>query len=133
MTAPRLALPERDAAAEDTFLEALAEQGLDELVGLVVALVEEGRPGLAARVSSLLPEDGELDEIPAVARARRAARLLLMAAPDRRGPIVAELEELVEELKQAHVARARGRMRRTIKDPHNPREERRKPRGTGRR
>ncbi len=112
------ALPPTSTADENTFLEGLGGAEVDELVALVKAAIDARRPGLAARIVNLVPEeDVDIDSRPAIVRARRAAGLMLMAPVDKRGPVIAELEAAVAELQTRWMARARRRQRKRIKDP----------------
>ena len=119
------ALPPNDTQAENQFLERLAELDADEILGVVLDAV-------AARAVGLLPPGYGADE-PAVERARRAGRMMLLAPVDRRGPIIEELEAAAALLQGSWMARARQRQRQLIKDPHQRSSpERRKPRLPGR-
>ncbi len=121
-------LPGRDKATEDAWIQSLDGGAVPHLIDACLAAMDAGRPGLAARVLSLL-EDEDIPDVPELERARRAARLLLLAPVDRRGPIIAELEAEVASLRRAHVARARARQRRRARgDDASP--LRRKPRGS---
>ena len=112
------ALPPTSTSDEDGFLEGLGDAELDELVALVQAAMDARRPGLAARIVNLVPEeDVDIDSRPAIIRARRAAGLMLMAPVDKRGPVIAELEAAVAELQTRWMARARQRQRKRLKDP----------------
>lgn len=105
-----MSLPGRSPELEDTFLRGL--EGADDarLAALVREALAAGRPGLAGRLVGMLGAD--LDDDPAIERARRAARLLCIERPE----VVAfpELEELLEELRQRRMARSRARHRRTL-------------------
>lgn len=127
-------LPPPRPVDEDAWLTALAEEHPDVIVGAVTDALAARRPQLAARAVGLLPEDADG---PGVDRARRAARLLLLSPVDRRGPVLAELEAAVMEMKEAWMLRARRRQRKRIVDPHDRTPKPRRPRGprdpTGRR
>lgn len=126
-------LPPPNPAQEDAFLDALRQAEHEEVLAAVEEAMRAGRPQLAARIVGLLPRSMAADQ-PAVARARKAARMFLMASLDRRGPIIAELEAAVADLKADWVQRARARQRAQVKDPHQREASpaRRKPRLTGR-
>jgi hypothetical protein len=122
-------LPARTHAAEDAWVADLEGAAPDVLLARAHAALGAGRPTLAARVVGLLPPDVAAAE-PGLDRARAAARLLLLAPPDRRGPVLAELEEAVQACRTAHVARARARHRKNARDLLDPTKPRRRPRGT---
>ena len=74
-------LPDRTIEAEDAFVRQWVETGqTDALEAVIGEAVDAGRPRLACRLVGLLPERPGEDE--AVARARRAARLLLLRGED---------------------------------------------------
>jgi hypothetical protein len=127
-------LPARTAEAEDEFVASLETAPPETLIPLVTDCVAASRPMLAARIVSLIPEtptgDNSAPSDPAIDRARRASRLLLVAPVDRRGPVIAEFESAVAELKSRFVTRARARHRKNARDVMDTRKPRRKPRGT---
>jgi len=86
---------------------------------------------LAARLIGLVAEKDLVDD-PALQRARRAGSLLLVAPPDRRGKVVAQLEAAVQAMRAQHVSRARERQRTRARDVNDPTKPRRRPL-TGRR
>lgn len=122
-------LPDRSHAAEDAWVVTLADASVDVLLDAAHAALDAGRPGLGARVVGLLPA-AVADSEPGLARARTAARLLLVAPVDRRGPVIAELEAAVQACRAAHVARARARHRKNARDALDPSKPRRLPRRT---
>lgn len=122
-------LPARSADAEDAWVTGLGGTDSDTLIDHAQACLDAGRPSLAARVVGLLPPERAATE-PGLARARAAARLLLLAPLDGRGPVLAELEDAVQACRAAHMARARRRHRRNARDVMDPTEPRRRPRGT---
>ncbi len=128
------ALPPPRPVEEDAWLADLAQAHPEVVVEAVAEALAARRPQLAARAVGLLPEDADA---PGRARARRAARLLLLQPADRRGPVIAELEAAVSEMKDAWMTRARRRQRARIADPHDAQPKPRRPRGhrdpTGRR
>lgn len=127
-------LPPPTPAEEDAYLDSLRAAEHEDVLAAVQEAMGAGRPQLAARMVGLLPRSMAKDN-PAVARARKAARMFLMASLDRRGPIIAELEAAVRALRADWVQRARARQRAQVKDPHqrDASPARRKPRLTGRR
>ncbi|MEC7948122.1 MAG: hypothetical protein VX265_11185 [Myxococcota bacterium] len=124
-----MALPERSLPAEDAWLAALCDTPARCLVEHAHACLDAGRPSLAARVVGLLPPDHAAAN-PGLERARAAARLLLVAPLDRRGPFQAELEAAVRSCQTAHLDRARKRQRRNARDVMDPTRPRRRPRST---
>lgn len=122
-------LPDRSTPAEDAWVTALQGTDPDTLIDHAHACLGAGRPTLAARVVGLLPPDRAAAE-PGLARARAAARLLLLAPVDRRGPVLAELEDAVQACRAAHMHRAKTRHRRNARDVMDPTKPRRTPRGT---
>ena len=125
--APMSDLPDRSHDAEDQWVSALEGASTEDLLGRALAALAEGRPSLAARVVGLLP-DAVADGEPGLERARAAARMLLLAPLDRRGPVIAELEDAVQACRTAHVARARARHRKNARDVLDPTKPRRRPR-----
>lgn len=122
-------LPDRTAEAEDAFIVSLETAPADTIIPLVTEAVAANRPMLAARLVGLIPETAAPSD-PAVSRARRASHLLLVAPVDRRGPVIAEFEAAVADMKSRFVHRARARHRRNARDVMDPRKPRRKPQGT---
>lgn len=127
-------LPERTPAAEDAFVARWrggpapaggvsdgAEDPQAQLLGLVIAAVEQRRPTLAARLVGLLEINDGDDLHPAVRRAQQAAALLLRAG----GPAAEQaFTEEVEGLRSPMVLRALRRLRRGG-SPRDPRRGRR--------
>ena len=124
-------LPERSQTDEDEWLNEHRDAAPAKLCDLARSCLDARRPMLAARLLGLVAEQDLVDD-PALQRARRAGNLLLIAPPDRRGPVVAQLEAAVQALRAQHVSRARERQRRRAKDVNDPTKPRRRPL-TGRR
>ena len=121
---PLPALPGRDPADEDAFVDrwrCAEAPDQDDLLDVVIAAVEAKRPGLAARLVGLLELDPEAPTHPAVARAQRAAAMLL-----REGGVaaVAAIAAELEVLRSPMFRRAARRMRRGGA-PRDPRRGRR--------
>ncbi len=123
-------LPPRTNEAEDQFVAALRDASVDDVVSAALEAVDDGRPMLSARLIGLLPPDIDLPDAPGLQRAQRAARFLLLAPADRRGPVIAAFEEALSGMKARYLSRAikRQRQRASGKDPDPGR--RRKPRRT---
>ncbi len=105
-------LPPRDPAAEDAWIQGLADASPEALIAAVRAAVEARRPVLAARVVGLLDPDAAADD-PAVARARRAAELLCLPGADHVAAR-AELDEVLALLRARRMRRIKARHRRRL-------------------
>ena len=122
--APLPTLPGRDPADEDAFVDQWRRAEApdqDDLLDVVIAAVEAKRPGLAARLVGLLEPDPEAPTHPAVARAQRAAAMLLR---DGGVAAVAAFAAELEVLRSPMFRRASQRMRRGSA-PRDPRRGRR--------
>lgn len=123
-------LPRRTNEAEDTFVAQMGDALFSEIIDCAVLAVGEGRPVLAARLVGLLPEGVDLDDQPQLARAQRAAKFVLLAPVDRRGPVIAAFEVELSAMKDRHLHRAKQRLRRVASGVSKGETSRRKPRRT---
>ena len=114
-------MPGRESGEEDRWVQAQGSAKPEVLEALVRAALAAGRPRLAGRLVGLLPPDWGEDED--LARASRAARLILLEP-------AAQVDELAEELRllfeirrrhRMHKAKGRSRKRVTAKDAVKPR------------
>ena len=108
-------LPERTTEAEDTYLAQMLHADSEQVQEAISEALLERRPHLAARLVGLL-KDEELDMMDSqeIARARRAARMLLHERRDDRNDWyyeAQELEALWERLKQRKLNKVKQRMR----------------------
>ena len=116
-TPAETALPARTPAAEDAFVAAWqAADDPEPLAAVISAALADRRPQFAARLVSLLPDDGSDDAPPALRRARAAARLLLVATPSPHA--AADLDAAWQGARDAWMKRARSRMRRRSRARH---------------
>jgi hypothetical protein len=123
-------LPKRTTDDENAFVDGLMEAAPDVVLDAAVAAVDDGRPMLAARIVGLLPAGTDLADAPALERAQQAARFVLLAPADRRGPVIAELEAALAGMKSRYFTRARNRQRERASGHQRKRDRRRKPRKT---
>jgi hypothetical protein len=121
-------LPNRTSEAEDTFVAQMGGAPNTEIIDCAVLAVDAARPVLAARLVGLLPPDVDFDEHPQLARAQRAAKLVLLAPVDRRGPVIAAFEVALSAMKGRHMHRAKARLRRVAAGESKGAGPRRKPR-----
>jgi hypothetical protein len=123
-------LPKRTTEAENAYVDGLMEAAPDAVLDAAVAAVDDGRPMLAARLVGLLPSETDLTGVPALERAQQAARFVLLAPADRRGPVIAELEAALAGMKSRYITRALNRQRERVSGQHRKRDKPRKPRQT---
>lgn len=113
-----IALPLPTTEAEDRFIQSLADLDSDRVAAAVRAALSAGRPALAARAVGLLGDDDPSD--PDLARARKAARFLLMKG----GPVVQieeQLDLILGRLRTRRMKRARRRQRDKLREkPRDP-------------
>ena len=111
------ALPARTPDAEDAFVAAWqAADDPEPLAAVISEALAARRPQLAARLVTLLPDDGDDPAHPTLDRARAAARLLLVATPDPQA--AADLDAAWQGARDAWMKRARTRMRRRSRARH---------------
>ena len=117
-----VALPLPSPEAEDRFIQDLAGQDADQVADAVRAALAARRPALAARAVGLLGDDDGSD--PDLARARKAARFLLMKG----GPTVQieeQLDVILGRLRTRRMKRARRRQRDKLREkPRDPTKRR---------
>ncbi len=106
-------LPPRSHDAEDAFVAAFADRDRepDALIEAIEAAMEARRPRLAARLVGLLGDWIEIEPGSELARAQRAAHLLLF---DKRRPedlSWSELEDAWDRVRQRRMRRIKARMR----------------------
>ena len=123
-------LPPRTNEAEDQFLRDMAGVPADVVLSAAIQAVEDGRPMLSARLIGLLPPDTDLSDAPGLQRAQQAARFLLLAPADRRGPVIEALEEALSGMKARYLRRATKRQRQRASGKEPAPGQRRKPRRT---
>jgi hypothetical protein len=114
-------LPGRDSGEEDRWVQAQGSVEPELLEALVRAALEAGRPRLAGRLVGLLPPDwGEDEEL---ARASRAAGLILLEPAAQVDVFAEELRVLFENRRRQRMrnAKRRSRKRVTPKDAGQPR------------
>lgn len=109
-------LPERTRDAEDAFVQHWAasddDAGLVEVVGYAI---DARRPRLAARLVGLLADDAVPPEaVEAVAKARKAADLLLLDGSDAPDGTWSELEEAWSALRKRRMRRIKRRQRKAL-------------------
>ena len=108
-------LPERTPEAEDRYLKRWQDSDdTDGLIASITASVEAKRPQLAARLVGLLDEHVEVDPRSPVARARRAAKLLML--PQATPQHFAELQAAWLVARRLRMRRITRRMRPKKKD-----------------
>ncbi len=119
-------LPDRDSVSEEAFVARWRDHGADEasLVEACRAAVEARRWMLAARLVSLLPERD--DDDPELARARRAAKLVVL---DRLRPEDVSWSAITQlwagRNRQRRMQRSRERWRKALGLPPGTRRRRR--------
>ena len=122
-------LPDRSDRAEDAFVSSWAD--VDDPPALMEAVeqcIESRRPRLAARLFGLLPDDVEIEPGSPLARARSAARLLLLNRDQAREEELAmAFEDAYRATRRKRMRRIKDRMRRsgTLKNERQPRVGRR--------
>ena len=114
-------LPERSSEAEDAFLdEWRASEDTEGLIAAITAAVEGRRPQLAARLVGLLDAHTDVPDDEAIARARRAAALLML--PRQRPGAFEELQAawiIARRVKMRWIKRRmRGGSRRPSRSPY---------------
>jgi hypothetical protein len=114
-------LPGRGSEEEDRWVQAQGSSEPELLEALVRAALEAGRPRLAGRLVGLLPSDWGEDED--LARASRAARLILLEPAAQVDDLAEELRLLFEIRRRQRMRRAKGRSRKQVapKDAGKPR------------
>ena len=123
-------LPSRSTDAEDSFVATLRDADPAVVITAAIAAADAGRPLLAARLVGLVAEGTEGADAPQLERARRAARFLLLAPTDKRGPVIAELEEELAAMRARRLIRATNRQRKLAAGSRSKTPTRRKPRKT---
>jgi len=107
-----MALPERNAAAEDAYVLAMSESDdTDQLVEAIEAAMSAQRPMLSARLVNLLGEHVEIEPGSPLARAQRAAGLVILARGTPEDRSWSELEEAWSIARKNRMHRIRHRMR----------------------
>lgn len=123
--ARNMQLPPPTTEEEDAFLEAWERSGdHDGIVGAIEAALTERRPRLASRLVQLLHDDDAGDADSPVARARRAAGLLVVTTPTVPGldePAWTELEDAFAEFRRRRIRYLRNRRRFSDRDPRGRR------------
>ncbi len=84
----------------------------DGLVEVIAQALAERRPRLAARLVALLEDEDDAGPGSPIARARRAASLLVVSSPRPDGPGWVELDEAFAEFRRRRMRRLRARYRR---------------------
>jgi hypothetical protein len=112
---PDARLPGRGVADEDRFVGEQVDAEPGDLIELVGMALDAGRVGLAARLVGLIPDS--IPAVPALERARAAARLLLLRGADAPERAYDGLIEAWIEVRQKRIDSARRRMRRVATDP----------------
>ncbi|MFT6144457.1 MAG: hypothetical protein ACJAZO_001867 [Myxococcota bacterium] len=105
-------LPERNAHAEDVFVDELSNG--DDIVALETAItdcLDARRPQLAARLVGLLDERVEIEPGSALHRAQQAATFFLFNKPTPADNSWSALDDAWREVRSKMVLRARKRMR----------------------
>ncbi len=106
------ALPPPDRAAEDAFLASWQQRDdIDGLAACVSDALAAGRPQLAGRLVGLLEGRVEIEPGSALDRARRVARLVVVARPEDLHALSEDLDRAWLEARQAHHRWVRSRMR----------------------
>jgi len=107
-----MTLPERSHDAEDAFVAVLAaSDDNDALTEAVSASMAAGRPRLAARLVGLLSDRVEVTPGSDLARAQRAAHLLLFDKQRPQDLSWSELEDAWGQVRRRRMRRIRDRMR----------------------
>jgi hypothetical protein len=115
-------LPSPLVDEEDAFVAALDAGDMDPIIEAIEAAMAERRPRLASRLVHLLDDQEptlEIDPSSPVARARRAASLLLVVTPDsapEQDPHWREFEEAFAEFRRRRMRRMKYRYRRWRRD-----------------
>lgn len=107
-----MSLPPPERLAEDAWVGAWLESGdLDGLVDAITAAMEARRPQLAARLVGLIGDEVQAEPGSALARARHAARLLLLSPEADAGPLVEDLDQAWRQARSSRVLWITARMR----------------------
>ncbi len=110
-----MALPPRESALEDAFVEDFRDGGdTDALIAAITEALEERRPRLAARLVGLLDRHVEIEPGSAVERARRAAQLIVVRRNEGFQQAWDDLEDAWKRARQRRMRRIRARQRRTL-------------------
>lgn len=105
-------LPTPDRSAEDAYLALWRRsEDLDGLAACITAALEAGRPQLAGRLVNLLDGKVEIEPNSVLDRARRVARLLLVAAPEEAPGLAEDLDRAWMDARRAQLRRVRARVR----------------------
>lgn len=106
-------LPPSTSVEEDAFVAGLLTADAERLADAVREAVEARRLGLAARLVGLL--DAELDDDPVIARARRAAALVVHGQLAPEDVSWSALDEALRDAHRHRVDRAQERQRRAAR------------------
>jgi len=110
-----MALPERNAAAEDAYVLAMSDNDdMDLLIEAIEAAISARRPMLSARLVNLLGEQVEIEPGSALAQAQRAAGLVILARGTPEDRSWSELEDAWRNARKNRMHRIRHRMRERI-------------------